>query len=93
VERDSDLSRGRVGKPNRRTLRFILVGTPRREALQREGGAALGRRERGAIDDQANALESGRGLIQRFGSGFEFGVHGVLPKGRGSGMSVAATGR
>jgi hypothetical protein len=41
-------------------------------------GAPLGRRERRAIDDQADALEAGRGLIEGFGFGGEFGGHGLL---------------
>jgi hypothetical protein len=61
-------------------LRIIPFGRPGRQALQREGGTALGRRERPAIDDQAHALESSRDPIQRFSFGGEFGVHCVLPK-------------
>jgi hypothetical protein len=80
VERDSGLPWVRVRKADRGALRFIPFRTTRREALQQEGGSALGRRERPAIDDQAHALESSRDPIQRFSFGGEFGVHCVLPK-------------
>ncbi len=38
-------------------------------ALQEEGGATLGRRERPVVNDQANALEANCGLIEEFPAG------------------------
>jgi hypothetical protein len=76
---DRELPRARVGKADPGALRIIPFRTTRRETLEQKGGSALGWRERPAIDDQANALESGRGLIQRFGVGGQCGVHRVLP--------------
>jgi hypothetical protein len=70
---------GGVGKADRRAGRFA-IRTLGCTALQDEGGATVGRRERPAVDDQANALEAGCGLIQRFSFGGQFGVHRVLPK-------------
>ena len=52
---DEKLNRGlpgvRVGEADRGAPGLIRFGTPGREALQREGGAPLGRRESRAIDD------------------------------------------
>jgi hypothetical protein len=69
----------RVPKADRGAPGLILFGTIRREALQREGGAALCRRESTAIHEQANALESGSGPIKGFGFCGKFGIHRVLP--------------
>jgi hypothetical protein len=70
---------GGVGKADRRAGRFA-IRTLGCTALQDEGRAAVSGGERTAVDDQADALEAGRGLIQRFSFGGEFGVHRVLPK-------------
>lgn len=80
-ELNCGLPRVWVGEADRSALGLIRVSTLRREALQRKGGTPLSRREGGAIDDQANPLESGRGLIQGFRVGDKVGVHGLLPAG------------
>ena len=54
---------------------LVLGGAARRETRQCESGAAVGGRERGAVDNQTDALESGCRAVERLGCGDLLGVY------------------